>query len=224
MARLSPERQEWVRKEYESFNGDAETTARAIRAAGGEASAFFADITDFDAAGRLVQYAVDTYGGIDIVVNVAGAFGFCAIEEMDQALWDKVLAVKPTGYFYVIRHAVPYMIEKGWGRIINCSSGAFMGGTIRQCEYCAANAGVLGLTRSVARELAPKGITCNAVAPGLIRTDMTAALTDNGGALEASIPLGRAGTPEDVAQAVAFLASASYITGEVLRVDGGLAI
>ena len=163
--KLSAELQEWIRKEYEAFSGDAETTAAAIREAGGEATACFGDIADFDAAKKIVDCAVENYGTVDIVINVAGAFGFCAIEEMDKALWDKVTGVKPAGHWNVIRHAVPYMIEKGWGRIINCASPAFTGGDLRQSEYCAANAGVIGLTRGLAFELKEHNITVNSFCP-----------------------------------------------------------
>ena len=163
--RLDPETKAWVMKEVETYAGDAETTAQAIRDAGGEATACFADITDWDQAKRLVDTAVETYGTVDIVINCAGAFGFCAIDEMSKDLWDTVLTAKPTGHFYVIRHAVPYMMKNGWGRIINCSSGAFMGGEIRQAEYCAANAGTVGLIRGLAWELQEYNITANAFCP-----------------------------------------------------------
>jgi len=163
--RLDAETQAWVQKEVDSYAGDAETTAQAIRDAGGEAVACFADVTDWDQAKKLVDTAVETFGTVDIVVNVAGAFGFCAVDEMSKELWDNVLAAKPTGHFYVIRHAVPYMMKNGWGRIINCSSGAFMGGIIRQAEYCAANAGTIGLIRALAWELQEYNITANAFCP-----------------------------------------------------------
>ncbi len=163
--RLTPELKEWVRKEEDQFAGDAETTAAAIREAGGEATACFADITNWDDAKRLVDTAVETYGSVDIVVNVAGAFGFCAVEDMPKELWDRVVTTKPTGYFYVLRHAIPYMIKNKWGRIVNCSSGAFLGSTIRQSEYGAANAGVIGFTRSIAYELRDYNITANIFCP-----------------------------------------------------------
>ena len=165
LSRLTPEQMEWYNTEIEKYSGDAATTAAAIRAAGGEATECFGDITDFDEAKRIVDFAAQTYGSVDIVVNVAGAFGFAPIEKISEELWDKVTAVKPKGYFNIIRHAVPYMRKRGWGRIINCSSPAFLGGPIRQAEYCTANAGVLGLTWALACELADEGITSNAFAP-----------------------------------------------------------
>jgi 3-oxoacyl-[acyl-carrier protein] reductase len=165
LARLTPEQRKWYEEEIEKYTGDAETTAKAIRDKGGEATAVFGDIVSYDEAKRIVDKAAEIYGSVDIVVNVAGAFGFAPIEKIDEALWDKVTGVKPKGYFNIIRHAVPYMKKKGWGRIINCSSPAWMGGGIRQCEYCAANAGTVGLTWALAEELADDGITCNAFCP-----------------------------------------------------------
>ncbi|MDR2664858.1 MAG: SDR family oxidoreductase, partial [Oscillospiraceae bacterium] len=166
LSRMTEQMREWVLREMDTYIGDAETTAAEIRAGGGEATACFADITDFNDAKRLVNTALDVYGQADIVVNVAGAFGFAPFDKISKELWDKVNAVKPTGYFYVLRHAVPHMKKRKWGRIINCTSGAFMGGPIRQAEYSAANAGVLGLTWALACELAEDGITANAFAPG----------------------------------------------------------
>jgi len=165
LAKLTPQQLEWYNTEVEKYTGDAETTAKAIRAAGGEATACFGNIVDFEDAKRMVDFVVQTYGSIDIVVNVAGAFGFSPVEKISEELWDKVTGVKPKGYFNIIRHAVPYMKQKGWGRIINCSSPAFMGGDIRQAEYCAANAGVHGLTWGLACELFEDGITANVFAP-----------------------------------------------------------
>ena len=165
LAKLTEEQRQWVREELERYGGDAETTAAAIRAKGGEAVACFGDISDFDAAGKLIQTAVDTFGSVDILVNVAGGFGFSPFEKMDPALFEKVTSVKPKGYFNTCRHAVPHMLEKGWGRIINCTSRAWLGDIIRHAEYCTANAGVVGLTRALAVEYAEKGITANAFSP-----------------------------------------------------------
>ena len=165
MKGLDKKKGEWVEKEMAAISGDAETTARSIREAGGEAVAFFGDITDFRVAERLIQTAIDSYGRIDILVNVAGAFGFSPIEKMTEELWDKVTLVKPKGYFNTIRHAAPYMIKQKWGRILNCTSKAFNGDIIKHAEYCAANAGVVGLTKAAAIELHKHGITCNAFSP-----------------------------------------------------------
>ena len=166
LARLTPEQREWTLKEYASYSGDAETTAEEIRKAGGEAVACFADIADFDAAGRIIETAIEHYGTVDILVNVAGAFGFSPIEKMTRELWDRVNNCKPGGYFNTIRHAAPYMLEKGWGRIINCSSPAFVSsGGLRHSQYTAANAAVVGFSRAISDELSSRGVTCNAFCP-----------------------------------------------------------
>ncbi len=232
LARLTPEMREWVQRESEAYAGDAETTAAAIRAAGGEATACFGDITDFDAAKTIIESTFNTYGSVDILVNVAGAFGFCPIDKMSKALWDKVNAVKPTGYFHMIRHAVPYMKKKGWGRIINCTSGAFMGGPIRQAEYAAANAGVLGLTWALACELAEDGITSNAFAPAAkTRASIDMELFDkvvdkDETSTKSGIPIVRyddTPLPDMFAPFIAYLASdeAANVTGSVFITMGG---
>ena len=164
-SKITKEVQDWAMGEYPKYYGDAERTAADIIAAGGEAVACYGDISDFDAAKKLTDTAIGHFGRIDIVVNVASAFGFCPVEDMPRSLWDRVNTVKPTGYFYVIRHAVQHMIDQGWGRIVNCSSPAWTGGDLRQCEYCAANAGVVGMSYGLAAELKEYGITVNSFAP-----------------------------------------------------------
>ncbi len=165
MARLSPEMQAWAMKEYEKYYGDADRTAADIVKAGGQAVACYGDIADWDDAKRLVDTAMNAFGSVDIIVNVASAFGFCPIEKMPKKLWDDVNRTKPTGYFYVIRHAIQHMIDQRWGRIINCASPAWTGGDLRQAEYCAANAGVVGFTYGLAAELKEYNITANTFAP-----------------------------------------------------------
>jgi 3-oxoacyl-[acyl-carrier protein] reductase len=165
LASLDKKKRERFQKETEAIGGDAETTAQSIREAGGEAIAFFGNISDFDVAEKLICTAVNKFGGIDILVNVAGAFGFSPLEKMTEELWDRVTLVKPKGYFNTIRHAVPYMMKQKWGRIINATSRAFLGDVIKHAEYCAANAGVVGLTKAVAIEMREHGITCNAFSP-----------------------------------------------------------
>jgi 3-oxoacyl-[acyl-carrier protein] reductase len=165
MKNLDSKKKEWFEQGTAAINGDAETTATTIKGMGGEAVPFFGDISDFDIAGQLIGTAIDSYGKIDILVNVAGAFGFSAIEKMTEELFDKVTKVKPKGYFNTIRHAVPYMIAQKWGRIVNCTSRAFLGDVIKHAEYCTANAGVVGLTKAVAIELRKHNITCNAFSP-----------------------------------------------------------
>jgi len=232
LAKLSPEQLKWYNTEIEKYTGDAETTAAAIRAMGGEATACFGDIVDWDEAKRIVDFAADKYGSVDIVVNVAGAFGFAPIEKISEELWDKVTGVKPKGYFNIIRHAVSYMKKNKWGRIINCSSPAFMGGDIRQAEYCAANAGVHGLTWALACELYEDGITSNVFAPAaktrasvdmelfdkVVEKDETS--TKSGEPL-----LSYDGTepPDLFAAFIAYLASdeAKHINGSVFMTFGG---
>jgi 3-oxoacyl-[acyl-carrier protein] reductase len=165
LASLDKRKRENFEKKTAEISGDAETTAQAIREAGGEAIAFFGNITDFNVAERLIRTAINNFGKIDILVNVAGVFGFSPLEKMTEELWDKVTLVKPKGYFNTIRHAVPYMMKQKWGRIINCTSRAFLGDVIKHAEYCAANAGVVGLTKAVAIEMREYGITCNAFSP-----------------------------------------------------------
>jgi 3-oxoacyl-[acyl-carrier protein] reductase len=163
--KLDKRKRDSFRKETEAINGDAETTAKAIREAGGEAIAFFGDISDFNTAEKLINTAVKNFGKIDILVNVAGGFGFSPLEKMTEELWDKVTTIKPKGYFNTIRHAVPYMMKQKWGRILNCTSRAFLGDVIKHAEYCTANAGVVGLTKAVAIEMREHGITSNAFSP-----------------------------------------------------------
>jgi 3-oxoacyl-[acyl-carrier protein] reductase len=163
--KLDKKKQEWFERGLAEVNGDAATTAQAIKKMGGEAVPFFGDITDFGVARKLIDTAVENFGKIDILVNVAGGFGFSPIEKMTEELWDKVTSVKPKGYFNTMRHAIPHMIAQKWGRIINCTSRAWLGDVIKHAEYCAANAGVVGLTKAAAIELRKYNITCNCFSP-----------------------------------------------------------
>jgi len=228
---MSAEQKERLSKQLEEASGDAETTAQAIRAKGGEAVPFFGDISDFEAAKGLIQKAVDSFGRIDILVNVAGTFGFSPIWEMSEELWDKVTLTKPKGYFNCIRHAVPYMMKQKWGRIINCTSRAFLGDVLKHAEYCAANAGVVGLTRAAAKELARYGITCNAFAPfALTRASLELEAYDEAVSAEESpwmdrkfsFSLEMTPSPDDVAPLINYLASdeAANINGKIFNVGG----
>jgi 3-oxoacyl-[acyl-carrier protein] reductase len=165
MKKLDKKKKEWLDRGLTEINGDAATTAQAIQKMGGEAVPFFGDITDFSVAEKLIDTAVKSFGKIDILVNVAGGFGFSPIEKMTEELWDKVTRVKPKGYFHTMRHAIPHMIEQKWGRIINTTSRAWLGDVIKHAEYCAANAGVVGLTKAAAIELRKYNITCNCFSP-----------------------------------------------------------
>jgi 3-oxoacyl-[acyl-carrier protein] reductase len=164
--KLDETAQKKLTQEYENYSGDAESTAKAIKDAGGEAIPCYADISVFSDAKRLVETTVATYGKIDIVVNIAGILARGSVDEITEEEWDVCLDTKPKGHFNVIHFAAPYMIKQGYGRIVNCSSGAFMGNLFYDApHYCASNAGVVGLTRAVAGELFSRGITCNAFCP-----------------------------------------------------------
>ena len=187
---------------------------------GVKAMDYCCDVADFAAAKEVVAQIKTDFGTVDILVNNAGITKDGLMAMMKESDFDDVISVNLKGAFNMIRHCIPIFIRKRAGRIINMSSVTGIMGNAGQANYAASKAGLIGLTKSVARELAPRGITCNAVAPGFIDTDMTAALHDS--PLAASIPLGRMGTPEEVAETVAFLAQSAYITGEVIRVDGGI--
>ena len=182
-------------------------------------------VPDSAAVNETVKAVTNDLDKIDILVNNAGITRDGLMLRMKDEDFDAVLDTNLKGAFNMIRACYSGFIRKKSGRIINISSVSGIMGNAGQANYSASKAGVIGLTKSVARELASRGITCNAVAPGFIQTDMTENLGDNNPLLN-SIPLGRMGKPEDIAAAVAFLASdsAAYITGEVLKVDGGLAI
>jgi len=227
---LSEEKREWAYRLSREYSGDAETTAAQIRELGGEAVPFFGDISNFKVAGELIQKAVDTYGKIDILINVAGTFGFSQIWELSEELWDHVTSVKPKGYFNCIRHAVPFMMKQKWGRILNCTSQAWVGDPLIHAEYATANAGVVGLTRAIATELYPYGITCNAFAP-FAKTRASFELTaysmatekegriliDAGEEMLESTP-----SPDDIGPFLVYLASdaAAEVSGTVFDVQG----
>jgi 3-oxoacyl-[acyl-carrier protein] reductase len=204
----------------------AELVVQEIQESGGEAFALAADVCRRDESEMLVDEAVDRFGKLDIVVNNAGIWKGSPIDEMSDGEWSEMLAVNLTGTFNVIRAAVPTMKERGFGRIVNISSTAGQRGEAMHSHYATTKGGIHSLTKSLAVELAPHGITVNCVAPGWTETDMTTeALAPGPGREEilSSIPLGRAARPEEVAAAVVFLASemASYVTGEILNVNGG---
>lgn len=203
----------------------AEAVVDEITALGVNAKAYRCNVADSAAVNETVKAVTNDLGKIDILVNNAGITRDGLMLRMKDEDFDAVLDTNLKGAFNMIRACYSGFIRKKSGRIINISSVSGIMGNAGQANYSASKAGVIGLTKSVARELASRGITCNAVAPGFIQTDMTENLGDNNPLLN-SIPLGRMGKPEDIAAAVAFLASdsAAYITGEVLKVDGGLAI
>ena len=210
---------------YAGSADKAEAVVNEITALGGNAKAYRCNVADSAAVNETVKAVTNDLGKIDILVNNAGITRDGLMLRMKDEDFDAVLDTNLKGAFNMIRACYSGFIRKKSGRIINISSVSGIMGNAGQANYSASKAGVIGLTKSVARELASRGITCNAVAPGFIQTDMTENLGDNNPLLN-SIPLGRMGKPEDIAAAVAFLASdsAAYITGEVLKVDGGLAI
>lgn len=210
---------------YAGSADKAKAVVNEITALGVNAKAYRCNVADSAAVNETVKAVTNDLGKIDILVNNAGITRDGLMLRMKDEDFDAVLDTNLKGAFNMIRACYSGFIRKKSGRIINISSVSGIMGNAGQANYSASKAGVIGLTKSVARELASRGITCNAVAPGFIQTDMTEILGDNNPLLN-SIPLGRMGKPEDIAAAVAFLASdsAAYITGEVLKVDGGLAI
>jgi 3-oxoacyl-[acyl-carrier protein] reductase len=203
----------------------ADKVVEEISTLGRKAVAYECDVSDWDSAKATVKAAIKEFGGIDILVNNAGITRDGLALSMKDSDWDAVLNVNLKGAFNMIKACYSGFIRRRSGKIINISSVSGMMGNAGQANYSASKAGLIGLTKTIARELAERNINCNAVAPGFVATNMTANITDNNALLQ-SIPKRRMGKPEDIANAVAFLASdaADYITGEVLRVDGGLAM
>lgn len=212
---------------YNSSPEAAEQTVKEIIKQGGMAAPVQCDVSDFDACGKMMEMIINNYGHLDILVNNAGITRDGLIMKMSEEDFDRVLDTNLKGAFHTIRHASRYFLKQKSGKIINISSVSGVMGNAGQANYSASKAGVIGLTKSVARELSSRGITCNAVAPGFIDTEMTAQMTDKAKeAVKTQIPLGRVGKVDDIAEVVTFLASekASYITGQVISVDGGMSI
>lgn len=188
---------------------------------------YFCDVSDFEASQKVVEQVIEEFGGIDFLINNAGITRDKLILNMDEKDFDAVIGVNLKGTFNMIKLTYKHFMKKRFGRIVSTSSIVGLNGNAGQANYSSSKAGIIGLTKSVAKELAGRGVTANAVAPGYIGTDMTNVLSDKvKDAMKAQIPAKRIGTPEDVANVVAFLCSdeASYVTGEVIRVDGGLAM
>lgn len=213
-----------------NYNGSkeaAEQTVAEIKAAGGDAVAYQCSVSDYEACGAMITALIKEYTHIDILVNNAGITRDGLLMKMSEKDFDAVINTNLKGCFNTIRHMSRYFLKQRAGKIINISSVSGILGNAGQANYSASKAGVIGLTKAVARELASRGINVNAVAPGFVETDMTDALSDSVKEnLKSQIPLGKIGHPQDIAKAVAFLASpdANYITGQVLSVDGGMAI
>ena len=203
----------------------AQAVAEEIVSSGGTAVAQSLDVTDADSVAAAVAATMDRFGRIDIVVNNAGIVRDQLMLRMKSEDWDAVLATNLTSAFRCTQAVLRPMMKQRYGRIINICSVVGQSGNAGQANYAASKAGLMGFTKSLAREVASRGITANVVSPGMIQTDMTAGLDETvREALAKQIPIGRFGTPEDVASAVCFLASneAAYITGQVLGVNGGM--
>ena len=210
---------------YAGNTAAAEEVKSMIEAAGGKAIIVQADVSNGEAVDEMVKTVVDTFGGVDILVNNAGITRDNLLMRMKEEDWDAVLTTNLKGVFNCTKAAVKYMMKQKAGRIVSISSVVGLMGNAGQANYAAAKAGVLGFTKAVAKEVAARGITVNAIAPGFIQTDMTAVLSEKvvEGMLN-TIPLHKLGDPEDIAKAVVFLVSddAKYITGQTLHVDGGM--
>ncbi len=215
---------------YLNYQGSKEAAQEAVEEIirnGGRAEALQCNVADFDACAQMIETIIQKSGRLDILVNNAGITKDGLLMKMSEEDYDRVLEVNLKGTFNTIRHASRYLLKQRSGRIINITSVSGILGNAGHANYSASKAGVIGLTKSVARELAPRGILVNAVAPGFVQTDMTDALPEKVKAqMLEQIPLRRSAQPEEIADVVLFLASgqSSYMTGQVLSVDGGMAI
>lgn len=212
---------------YRSSLAQVEELITTITNAGGEAIAIQADISKEEEAKKLMQEAVVAFGRLDILINNAGITKDNLLVKMSEAEFDSVIDINLKGTFFCMKHASAIMLKQRAGKMINISSVVGIKGNIGQVNYAASKAGIIGMTKTAARELASRGITVNAVAPGFIESDMTEQLSEKiKEATLANIPLKRYGNPVEVAKTVGFLASdaAAYITGQVICVDGGMAI
>ena len=203
----------------------AQQTVEKLLTYGVRAQAFCCDVANYEQTAQTVQQIRETFGRVDILVNNAGITRDKLVMAMKPADFDAVLQTNLTGAFHMIKQVYPIFARQKSGKIVNISSVSGLMGNAGQANYAASKAGLVGLTKSVAKELASRGICCNAVAPGFIQTDMTEKFVDNEALLQ-QIPQKRMGRPEEAAALVLFLASpqADYITGEVIRIDGGLAM
>lgn len=209
---------------YKSNSVAVEEVVNNIKQSGGNAIAVQADVSNFQEAEKLIKCAIEKFGKLDILVNNAGIVKDGLLIRMSENDFDSIINTNLKGVFNCIKHASSIMLKQKSGKIINISSVVGLVGNAGQVNYSAAKAGVIGITKSTAKELASRGITVNAVAPGFIRTEMTDALSDKAKDIMGTIPLKRLGEASDVAETVCFLASSSadYITGQVIQVDGGL--
>ncbi len=212
---------------FSSNMAKAQEVKEAIESSGGAAMLVQGDVSNLAVVTELIKKVVDEWGRLDILINNAGITRDNLLLKMSEDDFDKVIATNLKGVFNCTKAVTKLMMKQHGGRIVNMSSVVGLKGNISQANYAAAKAGIIGFTKSAARELASRAVTVNAVAPGFINTDMTAVLSEKvKEVMMQEIPAGRMGTPEDVANAVAFLVSdeAAYITGQVLSVDGGMAM
>ena len=213
-----------------NYNGSkerADAVAAEIIADGGKAAVYGCNVSDYGACEKTAKDIMETYGHLDILVNNAGITRDDLLMKMSEEAFDAVIATNLKGTFNTIRHFSRYLLKQRSGTIINLSSVSGILGNAGQANYAASKAGIIGLTKTMARELASRGITVNGIAPGFVDTEMTQVLSDEvKEAATKQIPLGRFGKPEDIANMAAYLASekAAYITGQIISVDGGMAI
>ena len=212
-------------EEGKNFN-DAKNILDQIARPGysGKAAVFEADVSDFKRVSRMIEKVKNEFGKIDILINNAGILRDRTLKKMSQEEWSSVIETNLTGVFNCSRAVIEQMIENKWGRIVNISSISGQVGNFGQTNYAAAKAGIMGFTKSLAREVAAKNITVNAIAPGIVETDMTKQIPEN--VLQEflkQIPMGRFAQPEEIAELVAFLVSdkSSYITGQIIHINGG---
>lgn len=207
----------------------SEEKARELKAEidknGGKINIYKCDVSNFSECENIVKQVISDFGGVDILVNNAGITNDKLVLQMGENDFDSVIDTNLKGAFNMIKHCYRNFMKKKYGKIINISSVSGIIGNAGQANYSSAKAGIIGLTKTVAKELASRNVCCNAIAPGFIKTDMTESFQDNENVLS-SIPLKRMGSADEVANLAAFLASdlSDYITGEVIRIDGGLAM
>jgi len=204
----------------------AQEVAQMIQNQGQSAQVYKADVSVHEEAVNMITDIVKKYGRLDVLVNNAGIVKDTLLIRMTEKDWDSVVNTNLKGVYNTTKAAAKYMMKQRFGKIINVSSIAGIYGNAGQANYAAAKAGIIGFTKALAKELGPRNITVNAVAPGFIQTDMTSNILNDSISVESRIPLGRVGKPEDVAKVVSFLASryADYVTGQVIAIDGGLTL